>query len=144
MARKKGKSQSKGNPKARHRAGLLPGQYRRRATVYVERLRRPEEPANYGADDMYTTDPYIVITTRTDGQWSCTVELRGERYHLPGKVIDRLNSQRAAIIKEQRSDRARERQERIKAQGISEADQAAAEEDDGVVPEWIHDLEGPG
>ena len=141
MAKTKGKSQSKGKPKARSRAGLLPGQYRKRATVYVERLRGPEEAAHYGEDDLYTTDPYIVITTRTDGQWSCTVELRGEKHHLPGKVIDRINSQRAAIIKEQRSDRSRERQERIKAQGIAEADQAAAEEeDDGVVPDWINDV----
>ena len=100
----------------RNRVGLLPGQYRKRSTVYVERARGPDEPKRYGQEDLYTTDAYIVMTTRTDGQWGHVVELKGEVSHLPGKVIDRINAQREAIVKEQRQDRGRETQARLSQQ----------------------------
>ncbi|MAH47047.1 hypothetical protein CMI37_14565 [Candidatus Pacearchaeota archaeon] len=113
----------------RSRKNLLPNEYRKRSTVYVERMRRIDEEKRYGEDDLMTTDSYIVQSHRLDNQWDHTVELRGELFKIPGKVIDRLNSQRDAIIKEGRSDRARDTQERIKAQGIAQADQQEAEQD---------------
>ena len=103
MARKRTSSKKK----APSRGDLLPGQYRKRSTVYVERLRRPDEPKRYDQDDLMTTDAYIVITHRLDGQWSHSVELKGELVHLPGKVVDRINQQRQAINKEQQVDNGR-------------------------------------
>ena len=76
---------------------------------------------------MYTTDAYIVISHREDGQWTHTVELRGEMMRLPGKVIERIENQKAAIIKEQRSDRAKERHEILVAQAQADQDEAEAE-----------------
>ena len=104
MARKR----SVGKKKFQRR-DLLPGQYRKRSTVFVERLRRPDEPKRYDQDDMYTTDAYIVITNRLDGQWSHSVELKGE---LPGKVVDRIIQHRQAINKEQQVDNGRALAER--------------------------------
>ena len=77
---------------------------------------------------MYTTDPYIVITHREDGKWNHTIELKGEMMRLPGKVIDRVIAQREAIIKEQRSDRGKERSEQLKA--TAQADQELAADQD--------------
>ena len=96
------------NKKPRSRQGLLPNQYRKESTVKVERLRGVDEPARYSGEDTHTTDYYIVITDRTDGRWSHTVELKGEVYRLPGAVVDRIIRHREAIIKEQRSERGKE------------------------------------
>ena len=123
------KSKTKGKGPRRNLAGLWSGQYRKRSTVYVERLRGPDEARRLDEDDLYTTDAYIVITTRTDGQFTHSVELRGDQTRLPGKVVERIIAHRAAIVTEERSDRARERQERIKAEGIAQADQEEAEEE---------------
>ena len=123
------KSKAKGKGPRRNRYGLLPGQYRKRSTVYVERLRRPDEARRLDEDDLNTTGAYIVITTRTDGQFTHSVELRGDQTRLPGKVVERIIAHRAAIVTEERPDSARERQERIKAAGIAQADQEEAEEE---------------
>tara|TARA_R100000808_G_C2012251_1_gene64274 strand:- start:55 stop:456 length:402 start_codon:yes stop_codon:yes gene_type:complete len=112
---------------SQRRKGLRPGEYRKRSTVFVERLRSSDEQAQYITDDMYTTDAYIVISHREDGQWTHTVELRGEMMRLPGKVIERIENQKAAIIKEQRSDRAKERHEILVAQAQADQDEAEAE-----------------
>ena len=112
---------------SQRRKGLRPGEYRKRATVFVERLRTADEKAQYITDDMYTTDAYIVISHREDGQWVHTVELHGEMMRLPGKVIERIENQKAAIIKEQRSDRAKERHETLAAQAKADQDEAEAE-----------------
>ena len=88
------------------RKGLRPGEYRKRSTVFVERLRTADEKARYVEDNLYTTDAYIVITHREDGQWVHTVELHGEMMRLPGKVVERIQGQKDSIVKEQRSDRA--------------------------------------
>ena len=61
----------------------------------------------YVEDNLFTTDTYIVMTHRDDGHWTHTVELHGEMMRLPGKVIERIISQRKAIEKEQRSDRGK-------------------------------------
>ena len=92
---------------SRRRQGLRPGEYRKRGPVYVERLRSSDEQARYAEDNLYTTDIYNVTTHRDDGHWTHTVELHGEMMRLPGKVIERIISQRKAIEKEQRSDRGK-------------------------------------
>ena len=112
---------------SQRRKGLRPGEYRKRSTVFVERLRTADEQAQYITDDMYTTDAYIVISHREDGQWTHTVELHGEMMRLPGKVIERIENQKAAIIKEQRSDRAIERHETLVAKAQADQDEAEAE-----------------
>ena len=112
---------------SQRRKGLRPGEYRKRSTVFVERLRTADEKAQYITDDMYTTDAYIVISHREDGQWVHTVELHGEMMRLPGKVIERIENQKAAIIKEQRSDRAIERHETLAAKAQADQDEAEAE-----------------
>ena len=112
---------------SQRRKGLRPGEYRKRSTVFVERLRTSDEQAQYITDDMYTTDAYIVISHREDGQWTHTVELHGEMMRLPGKVIERIENQKTAIIKEQRSDRAKQRHETLAAQAKADQDEAEAE-----------------
>ena len=109
---------------------MLPNQYRRRSTDYVERLRAVDETQRYGEDDLYTTDAYIVITTRTDDQWVHTVELKGEIIRLPGKVFDRIAAQRDQVVKEARQERGRRTHEAMKAKGLAEADQVEASQED--------------
>jgi len=94
--------------------------------VPVPRLRHDDEKSHV-TDDLYTTDHYIVQTHREDFDWSYTVELRGEQMRLPGKVIDRIISQREAIIKEQRSDRAKDTHAKLAAQAQADQDEAEAE-----------------
>ena len=118
----------------RRRQGLKPGEYRKRGPVYVERLRSSEEQARYVEDNLFTTDTYIVMTHRDDGHWTHTVELHGEMMRLPGKVIERIISQRKAIEKEQRSDRAKDNHAARAAQSV-----VAQEEEEA---ERLSDLEG--
>ena len=112
---------------SQRRKGLRPGEYRKRSTVFVERLRTADEKARYVEDNLYTTDAYIVITHREDGQWVHTVELHGEMMRLPGKVVERIQGQKDSIIKEQRSDRAKERHETLVAKAQADQDEAEAE-----------------
>ena len=112
---------------SQRRKGLRPGEYRKRSTVFVERLRTADEQARYVEDNLYTTDAYIVITHREDGQWTHTVELHGEMMRLPGKVAERIQGQKDSIIKEQRSDRAKERHETLVAKAQADQDEAEAE-----------------
>jgi hypothetical protein len=112
---------------SQRRKGLRPGEYRKRSTVFVERLRTADEQARYVEDNLYTTDAYIVITHREDGQWIHTVELHGEMMRLPGKVVERIQGQKDSIIKEQRSDRAKERHETLVAKAQADQDEAEAE-----------------
>ena len=123
MPKKKGSTPRTSN----RRKGLRPGEYRKRSTVFVERLRTSDEQAQHVTDDMYTTDAYIIISHREDGQWTHTVELRGEMMRLPGKVVTRIQGQKDAIIKEQRSDRAKERHETLVAKAQADQDEAEAE-----------------
>ena len=109
---------------------MMPGQYRKRSTVYVERLRNAEEDARYTNDDLYTTDAYIVQTNRLDKTFSYTVELKGEMMRLQGKVVDRMIAQREAILKEARSDTALEAAEkRSHLKVLTDVEEAAAEAD---------------
>jgi len=100
--------------KPRNRKGMMPGQYRKRSTVYVERLRGADEAARYTDDDVMTTDAYIVQTNRLDKAFSHTVELKGTVMRLPGKVVERLIAQREAILKEAKVDRMAERSAAMK------------------------------
>ena len=74
----------------RNRAGLLPDQYRKRSTVYVERVRRSDEAHRYTADEMMATDVYYVETMRTDGNWQHRIDILGETFVIPGKVFERI------------------------------------------------------
>ena len=112
---------------SQRRKGLRPGEYRKRSTVFVERLRTADEQARYVEDNLYTTDAYIVISHREEGQWVHTVELHGEMMRLPGKVVERIQGQKDSIIKEQRSDRAKERHETLVAKAQADQDEAEAE-----------------
>ena len=115
-------------PKAsQRRKGLRPGEYRKRSTVFVERMRSADEQARYVEDNLYTTDTYIVITHRLDGHWTHTVELSGDMMKLPGKVVERIISQRKAIEKEQRSDRAKDTHAMLAAKAQADQDEAEAE-----------------
>ena len=118
----------------RRRQGLTPGEYRKRGPVYVERLRSSDEQARYAEDNLYTTDIYNVTTHRDDGHWTHTVELHGEMMRLPGKVIERIISQRKAIEKEQRSDRAKDNYAARAAQSVVDQEEEEAER--------LSDLEG--
>ena len=74
-----------------------------------------------------TTDVYIVQTNCLDGEFSYTVELRGEMMRLPGKVIAKIISQREAIMKETRSDRGREAAEKRRSRVETEVEDVMAE-----------------
>ena len=125
---------SKKGKASRRRQGLRPGEYRKRGPVYVERLRSSDEQARYAEDNLYTTDIYNVTTHRDDGHWTHTVELHGEMMRLPGKVIERIISQRKAIEKEQRSDRAKDNYAARAAQSVVDQEEEEAER--------LSDLEG--
>ena len=119
---------------SRRRQGLRPGEYRKRGPVYVERLCSSDEQARYAEDNLYTTDIYNVTTHRDDGPWTHTVELHGEMMRLPGKVIERIISQRKAIEKEQRSDRGKSSYAARAAQSVVDQEEEEAER--------LSDLEG--
>ena len=109
-------------PKApRSRRGLLPDEFRRRATVFVERLRggseehKPSDGAGWEAP-MYTTESYIVLTRRVGTDWTFIMEHNGVQTVIPTKVIERFVAHQNQIIKEQRSVRGREQAERRKNQ----------------------------
>ena len=132
MAKSARNPKPKKNPRAKSnsRKGLFPNQYQRRSPVYVERLRGVDETQRYGEDDLYTTDVYNVITTRTDGQWSYTMELKGVIFPMPGAVFDRIVEQRKAIIKEQRTVSAQRTAEARKAKRLALANQVEASQED--------------
>ena len=123
MPKKKGSTPRTSN----RRKDMKPGEYRKRGPVYIERLRSADEKAKYVEDNLYTTDTYIVITHRLDGHWTHTVELSGEMMKLPGKVVERIISQRKAIEKEQRSDRAKDTHAMLAAKAQADQDEAEAE-----------------
>ena len=133
----KGKSKPRSTSQARSRAGLLPGQSRKRSTVYVERLRGAEEAHRYSPDEMTITDVYYVETLRTDNHWQHRIDRGGDTFVIPGKVAERIVSQREAIVKEARSDRSREAAEVRKASRVeTEVEDVVAE------AERRQDLEG--
>ena len=74
----------------------------------MERLRGSDEPHRYSPDEMTITDAYYVETLRTDNYWQHRIDRGGESFVIPGRVVDRIVSQREAIVKEARSDRGRE------------------------------------
>ena len=126
------------------RKNMAPDQYRRRGTVYHERLRRGkdfDEGKGNIHDDTHTTDIYHVQTDRRDTVFNHTVSLNGEVMRLPGKVVERLISQRDGIIKEGRSLAAKTRT----AQRSNElSQQAQADQDAALEAEMQRDLKELG
>ena len=98
MARKHG-------TRSRSRAGMLPGESKRRSLVTITRDSLAAGSDQFGRE----THNYIVETRRLDGFWSHQVEYRGQVWNIPGKVAERLLAQRDSVIKEERSTRAKER-----------------------------------
>ena len=124
---KRSKPRSKGLPS---RKGMLPGQYRKRSTVYVERPRRGDEEKRYGDEDLYTTDAYIVITNRLDGHWDHSIELRGEVIHVPDKVFQQIERHRKAIQTESAKVRGKERAAQLRARAEADQEEAVGSEMD--------------
>ena len=58
------KSEAKGKGPRRDRSGLLQGQYRKRSTVYVERLRTPDTPALIDLDPVGTPGSGVQVNHR--------------------------------------------------------------------------------
>ena len=122
------------------RRNLMPDEYKRRGHVAIEMdemeamLFAPDKIAEIKAHapgyflrnrSAVIEEIYIVTVHRLDGVWEYTIQHDGETYRLPGKVVDRIMSYRAAIIKEQRQDRAQSRYQRIAEQDQADADAEA-------------------
>jgi hypothetical protein len=89
----------------------LPNEHRRHSLVVVDRVSFAKDADELGRH----TAQYAVETRRLDKDWQITVTpFTGDVWAIPAKVLDRLISQRESIIKQQRSDRARERQEQLR------------------------------
>ena len=98
--------------------GELPGEYKKISLVEVPMpMGSPQsieaQRDRYGYLDpnvigRQPTERYIVDTRRLDGQWSVEVEYEGERWVLPHKVVEQIRRHCDAIIKAQRSDKARD------------------------------------
>ena len=102
----------------------MPGEYRRRSAVHVERLAQAGEQPIYGDEDLMVTDTYNVYTRRLDN-WTHVVELKGEVFRLPDKVFKQIERHRKSITTEASRVRGMERASYLRTQ--AEADQAAAE-----------------
>ena len=121
MAKKKDK-----NPVPRSMRGEFPGEYKKISLVEVP-LRVPSQAAIETQRDQYgeldetsfgrqPNERYIVDTRRLDGQWTVTVEHKGESWKLPHKVVEQVRRHCDSISKAQRSDQAREAaQQRMEA-----------------------------
>ena len=103
------------------RSGLKPGEYVRRSTVWVETL-----DMDKASKELYQTDPYNVETHREDGRWDATIRYKGDKWSIPGKVLDQLVRHRESIITEARRRKALERFERLHAMAEARAVRASA------------------
>ena len=123
-------------PKAApNRKGLMPGEYRRRSAVHVERMAQAGEQPIYGDEDLLVSDTYNVYTRRLDDDWTHVVELKGEVFRLPDKVFRQMERHRKSIVTEAARVRGMERRaSQLRAQ--AQADQNAAE------AERVRDLGG--
>ena len=119
---KRRKSKAKTVP---NRKGLMPGEYRRRSAVHVERLAQAGERPIYGDEDLMVTDTYNVYTRRLDNDWTHVVEVKGEVFRLPDKVFRQIERHRKSITTEASRVRGMERASHLRTQ--AEADQAEAE-----------------
>ena len=120
---------------APNRKGLMPGEYRRRSAVHVERLAQAGEQPIYGDEDLMVTDTYNVYTRRLDDDWTHVVELKGEVFRLPDRVYRQIERHRKSIVTEAARVRGMERRaSQLRAQAA--ADQEAAE------TERVRDLGG--
>ena len=124
-ARRKGR----GKGPMRPRTGLLPGQYKRRALVTVEKVDR--DGLGY---ELTVPHNYIVLSHRLDGQYSYTVEYRGATWEIPGAVMDAMLRHKDSITKEAKRRTALEAYARVKSK--ADRDQAGAE------AERLRDLAG--
>ena len=101
------------------RSGLKPGEYVRRSTVWVETI-----DMDTASIELYQTDPYNVETHREDGRWDATIRYKGDKWSIPGKVLDQLVRHRESIMAEAKRRKGLERFERSHA--MAEARAASA------------------
>ena len=123
----------------------LPNEYRKRSLVTIEmdsfqamifvpgKLKSQQEanPGKHLVDSVAIEENYIVVTHRLDGNWDYTINHDGVETRLPGLVVDRINSHRAAIIKEGRKASGEESARKRLAK-VSASDQAAGLDADDV------------
>ena len=87
-----------------NRKGLLPGEFIKRSLITI--------PAGLDAacidlERGKTQDLHYVVTTRRqDNIWTIEVEYQGQRFRMPHQVVERINQQREAIMREQRHVKA--------------------------------------
>lgn len=130
---------------------LLPGEYRRRSIVTVEfdrmsgEIYAPTKLADLDArnpgrrlrDSVAVENNYILTAHRLDGEFDYAVELDGQVFPLPGKVIDRLIAMRQSIIAEGRKRQgqasAARRREKEREIPTEELDELAADRDFALV-----------
>ncbi len=111
---------------APNRKGMMPGEYRRRSAVHVERLAQSGEQPIYGDEDLMVTDTYNVYTRRLDNDWTHVVELKGEVFRLPDKVFKQIERHRKSIVAEAAQVRSMERASQLRAQAKEDQEEAAA------------------
>jgi len=99
------------------RAGLLPGESRRRSLVTVQRDTFAAGSDQFGRE----VHNYIVETQRLDGFWKHQIEFQGQTWGIPGKVIECIARQRQSIITEERSRRAKDNILRQAAKAVEAA-----------------------
>lgn len=114
--------------RARHE-GLLPGEYRRRSLVAVERV-MVEPVATTGERGLQATDIYVVQTRRMDNLWTHWAQMPAgtepsQLVRLPGKVVDAMLRHRESINKEHRRRTAQETHRRLSA--LAQKDQQEAQ-----------------
>ena len=120
---KRRKSKAKTVP---NRKGMMPGEYRRRSAVHVERLAQAGEQPVYGDEDLMVTDTYNVYTRRLDNDWTHVVEVKGEVFRLPDKVFRQIERHRKSIVAEAARVRSMERASHLRAQAKEDQEEAAA------------------
>lgn len=98
--------------------GDYPGEYKKIKLVEVpldmtSRASIEAQKDDFGdlppdALERRVNDRYVVETRRLDGRWTCIIEYKGERWTLPHEVFEQMARHKEAIMKAQRSDKARD------------------------------------
>jgi hypothetical protein len=116
MKRKRAKGQLK------PRVGFLPGQYKRRALVTVEKI--DKDGAGY---ELTVPHNYIVLSHRLDNQYKYTIEYQGVKWEIPGRVMEAMTRHRDSMIKEAKRRTALDHYEKAKAKADREQEEAEEE-----------------
>jgi hypothetical protein len=120
MAKRKTRRQVRKSPDL-----MPPGEWRKRSLVSVDYDGLTAAALGFSREETErlsgrTTLNYIVTTYRIEGEWRYEVEFHGERWRMPGKVVDAMLKHREAIKAEQASQRAYDTHHRLKAKAQEE------------------------